>query len=197
MNSLYGKLGSGFERTIMNYIKDDNGYFKIQRKYVNDSDFDYEERRKYYRAFASFTTSYGRIALLSIIIKIEEKFGEESFLYSDTDSIYATLSVQEFKSLGVDLHKSRLGAWDIEKEFTKFKCLGPKKYILYGHEYGKNQKDKISAHCSGLPYNVQKTLNFDNFYLGAVFTKKQKKKVIGGYRLELIKFELKEFSFYR
>jgi hypothetical protein len=196
MNSVYGKLGSGFTRKIMHYVKDDNGYFKIERKYVNDNEYDYLENRKYYRPYASFTTSYGRIALISIIIKIEEKYGSDEFLYSDTDSIYATLTVEQFKTLGVELHKTKLGAWDIEKEFTKFKCLGAKKYILYGHEYGKNQKDKISPHCSGLPYEAQKTLNFDNFFLGAKFTKKQKKKVIGGYRLELQEFTLKEFTFY-
>jgi len=196
MNSLYGKLGSGFTRTIMQYVKDDNGFFKIERKYENDTEYDYEEKRKYYRAFASFTTSYGRIALISIIIKIEKMYGEKNFLYSDTDSIYATLTVDEFKALGIELHKTNLGAWDIEKEFTRFKCLGAKKYILYGHEYGKNKDDKISQHCAGLPYDAQKTLNFDNFYLGATFVKKQKKKVIGGYRLENIEFTLKEFTFY-
>jgi hypothetical protein len=94
------------------------------------------------------------------------------------------------------MHKTKLGAWDIEKVFTKFKCLGAKKYILYGHKYGKNLPDTIHQHCAGLPTNIQKDLNFDNFYLGAVFNKKQKKKVIGGYRLELIEFTLKDFTFY-
>lgn len=196
MNSLYGKLGSGFTRTIMHYVKSEEGFFKIERKYENENEYDYEEKRKYYRAFASFTTSYGRIALISIIIKIENTYGENEFLYSDTDSIYATLTVEQFKALGVELHKTKLGAWDIEKEFTKFKCLGAKKYILYGHEYGKDKPNKISPHCAGLPMESQKLLNFENFYLGAVFTKKQKKKVVGGYRLEKIEFTLKEFTFY-
>jgi hypothetical protein len=200
MNSVYGKLGSGFTRKIMEYVKDENGFFKYQRKYVNDNEYDYLENRKYYRAFASFTTSYGRIALLSIIIKIEELYGWDEFLYSDTDSIYATLTVEQFKTLGCELDKLKLGAWDIEKEFTKFKCLGAKKYLLWGHEYEEkqsNSKDQLIPHCAGLTESSQKLLTFDNFYLGAEFTKKQKKKVIGGYRLENIKFTLKEFSFYR
>jgi hypothetical protein len=196
MNSLYGKLGSGFTRKIMQYVRDEEGFFKLERKYVNDAEYDYEEMRKYYRAFSSFTTSYGRIALISIIIDIEKNYGSSKFLYSDTDSIYANLTVEQFKDLGIELHGTKLGAWDIEKEFTKFKCLGAKKYILFGHEYGKNEPDKIMAHCAGLPYETQKTLNFDNFYLGAKFEKKQKKKVIGGYRLENMLFTLKEFTFY-
>jgi hypothetical protein len=196
MNSLYGKLGSGFTRTIMQYVKDDNGFFKIERKYENDNEYDYEERRKYYRAFASFTTSYGRMQLLKVIIDIEKTYGANEFLYCDTDSIYSTLSVEQLQAIGLDLHKTKLGAWDIEKNFTKFKCLGPKKYILYGHKYGKLCENSINPHCAGLPYEAQKTLTFDNFYLGAVFTKKQKKKVIGGYRLENIEFTLKEFTFY-
>jgi len=197
MNSLYGKLGSGYERVIMKYSKGENGLFKHERKYENDRDFDYLERKKYYRAFASFTTSYGRIALQSIIIKIEEKFGEDYFLYSDTDSIYANLTVEEFKSMGIDLDPVKLGAWEIEKEFTKFKCLGAKKYILQGKEFGKEQAVKIHAHCAGLTVEAQKQLNFDNFQLGAIFHKKQKRKLKGGYRLEDIEFTLKEFTFFR
>jgi hypothetical protein len=57
MNSLYGKMGSGYERTIMECIVDENGYFKHERKYSNESEYDYEEKRRYYRAYASFTTS--------------------------------------------------------------------------------------------------------------------------------------------
>jgi DNA polymerase elongation subunit (family B) len=197
MNSIYGKLGSNCERIIYNYIKDDEGFFKHERKYISEYDYDYEEKRKYYKAYASFTTSYGRIALISIILKIEEKYGASEFLYSDTDSIYATLTVEQFKELGVELHKTKLGAWDIEKEFIKFKCLGAKKYILYGREYESDKELEIIQHCAGLPNDVQKSLNFENFYLGQVFKKKQKKKVIGGYRLEMTTFELKEFSFYR
>jgi len=204
MNSIYGKLGSGFTRKIMNYIKDDEGFFHLERKYINDSEYDYEERRKYYRPYSSFTTSYGRIALLNVIIGIEKKYGEDEFLYSDTDSVYATLSVKQFRTLGIELHKTKLGAWDIEKEFTKFKCLGAKKYLLYGHEYedelsedeNRNLPSKLFPHCSGLPNEIQDTLNFDNFYLGAIYRKKQKKKVIGGYRLEWIYFTLKDFTFY-
>jgi DNA polymerase elongation subunit (family B) len=127
---------------------------------------------------------------------IEKKFGEDEFLYSDTDSIYATLSVEELKSLGMELHHTKLGAWDIEKEFTKFKCLGAKKYILYGKEYESKYEYEIHKHCAGLPYEAQQTLNFDNFFLGAKFHKKQKKKVIGGYRLEMMEFTLKDFTFY-
>jgi hypothetical protein len=197
MNSLYGKLGSGFYRKIMNYVVDEEGYFKYQRKYVNDNEFDYLEERKYYRAFASFTTSYGRCALQQVIIDIEKNYGADKFLYCDTDSIYALLSVEQLENLGLDLDGKKLGAWDIEKEFTKFKCLGAKKYLIFGHEYGKKKKDKISPHCAGLPYDIQKMLNFDNFYLGAEFNKKQKHKKVGGYRLEWTTFKLQEFTFYR
>jgi hypothetical protein len=196
MNSLYGKLGSGFTRVITQYVKDENGYFKNERKYINDNEYDYEERRKYYRAFASFTTSYGRMALITVIVNIEKTYGAENFLYCDTDSIYSTLTVEELASIGVEMHKTKLGAWDIEKVFKKFKCLGAKKYIMYGHKYGKDLEDTIQQHCAGLPTDVQKDLNFENFFLGAKFIKKQKKKVIGGYRLENIEFTLKDFTFY-
>lgn len=196
MNSVSGKFGSGYTRKIMNYVQDDNKLFKFQRKYINDKEYDYLEKRKYYRAYISFVTSYGRQQLISTILKIENMYGQDKFLYCDTDSIYSLLSVKQLESLKIDLDGKKLGAWDIEKEFTKFKCLGAKKYILYGHEYGSSDKDKIHQHCSGLPENIQKELNFENFYLGNTFTKKQKKKVVGGYRLEWTTYKLKEFTFY-
>jgi hypothetical protein len=121
----------------------------------------------------------------------------KEFLYCDTDSIYSTLSVKQLESLGIELDGDKLGAWDIEKEFIKFKCLGAKKYLLFGKDYGSKKDNKLICHCAGLPSKIQKTLNFENFHLGAVFQKKQKKKVLGGYRLEMTSFELKEFSFYR
>lgn len=199
MNSVYGKLGSGFERIIYDYVKDKEGHFKHQRKYSSEYEFDYEEKRKYYRPYASFTTSYGRIALISIILDIEKKHGHENFIYSDTDSIYATLTVEELRNLGIDMHSTRLGAWDIETEFYKIKCLGAKKYILYGHEYDEKEENPINRlfpHCAGLPKEEQHKLTFDNFYIGAEYEKKQKRKVIGGYRLEKTTFKLQEFSFY-
>ena len=196
MNSLYGKFGSGFTRTIMTYNLNDKGLFSYERKYINESDYDYTEKRKYYRAFASFVTSYGRCKLQSVIINVEKMYGSENFLYSDTDSCYLTLSVDEIKSLGVEIDKEKLGAWDLETEFTQFKCLGPKKYMLYGHKYLKETKDHIIPHCSGLPYDVQKTLNFDRFYLGAVFKKKQKEKRIGGYKIIDTEYTITEFTFY-
>ena len=216
MNSVYGKLGTSYKRKIMEYRKNDRGIFEFVRKFDTTKEYDYEENRQYYRAYSSFVTSYGRQDLQKTICKIEELYGEDKFVYCDTDSIYCLLSVDEIKKLGIKLDGYELGAWDIEKEFYKIKTLGAKKYIVYAKDYtptkcykkenGKVKliKDKehltarphITCKCAGLPDSVRNEINFDNFYLGSKFTKKQKKKVIGGYRLERIDYSIKELLIY-
>ncbi len=196
MNSQYGKFGSSYERIIYNYVLDEkSNLFKHERKYENENEYDYEEKRKYYKPYASFTTSYGRCRLIKVIMEIEEKYGSENFLYCDTDSIYTTLTIEELKTLHIKIDGDELGAWDIEKEFYNFKCIGAKKYILYGKDNGESDKKiGLIQHCAGLPNDEQLKLNFFNFNLGEKFMKKQKTKVYGGYRLIEREFTLKDFT---
>lgn len=196
MNSVYGKLGSSFKRDIKEYVRNEKGLFEYRRKYESDKDYDYLEDRRYYRAYSSFTTSYGRMMLFKVILEIEERFGSENFIYCDTDSIYMTLNEEQLRSLHIELDKHKLGAWDIEKEFFKIKTLGAKKYIVYGREYGEIGKCHIECKCAGLPDNVREDINFDNFNFGQKFIKLQKKKVIGGYRLVNTEFTIKDFTLF-
>ena len=196
MNSIYGKLGTSYQRVIMEYVKNNHGIFEHQRKYANENEYDYLENRKYYRAYSSFVTSYGRVKLQKVIVQIEQLFGVDNFIYCDTDSIYMTLSMEQIKKLDIELDKYKLGAWDIEKEFFKIKTLGAKKYIVYARDYGKTEKCHNVCKCAGLPDNIRSEINFDNFNLGAKFTKKQKRKVIGGYSLVNTTLEIKAFMFY-
>lgn len=224
-NSVYGKLGSSFERDIKILTLNRKGIYEFTRKYENDNDCDYEEDRHYYRAYASFTTSYGRLNLFNSILEIETKFGSENFVYCDTDSIYATITYEQLLQLNIEFDKYKLGAWDIEKEFLKIKSLGAKKYMIYGKDFNsyllldkhrkntnklryktyicnnKNFKKKYEKYhlickCAGLPSEVRKEMTFENFHIGSKFYKKQKKKVYGGYRLEMTTFEIKDFTFY-
>lgn len=196
MNSVYGKLGSSFKRDIKVYEKNKHGIFEYHRKYENPNDWDYIEDRKYYRAYSSFTTSYGRMMLFKVILEIEQRFGSENFVYCDTDSIYATITEEQLRSLHITIDGHELGAWDIEKEFFKIKTLGAKKYIVYGRKYGETGKCHNVCKCAGLPDSVRNEINFNNFNFGTKFKKLQKKKVIGGYRLENTEFTIKDFTFY-
>lgn len=224
-NSVYGKFGSSFERDIRILEENKHGIYEFVRKYENNNDYDYEEERHYYRAYASFTTSYGRLNLFNSILEIEEKYGSENFIYCDTDSIYTTISYEQLRKLHIEFDSYKLGAWDIEKEFSKIKTLGAKKYMIYGKSFGtlelilkcrkkseklkykkyicndkkykkKYEKNHLMCKCAGLPSDVRTKMNFDTFHIGATFIKNQKKKVHGGYRIEETTFSIKDFTLY-
>lgn len=176
LNSFYGKLASNHIRVERNLIINEKGL----ATYISNDKYYYSEKR-YYPAFASVVTAWARVNLRTTLYKV----GYNNVLYFDTDSLYTTLNVDEIKSrCGDILHKTELGKWDIEKEYTKFKSIGAKKYILYGKSYGKNEAEKIMCKCAGLPSQVRNEQTFDTFYLGnTFFGKKVKTKVIGGYAL--------------
>lgn len=176
LNSFYGKLASNPKRVERKLILNEKGmvdFLSTDEYYLAD--------KKYYSAFSSCVTAWARVNLRTTLYKV----GFNNVLYFDTDSLYTTLQVNEIKEkCGDILHKTELGKWDIEKEYTKFKAIGAKKYMLYGKSYGKDKPYQILCKCAGLPSSVREEQNFDTFYLGAVFTgKKVKTKVHGGYAL--------------
>ncbi|MEG1150197.1 MAG: hypothetical protein RSE17_02785 [Bacilli bacterium] len=52
--------------------------------------------------------------------------GPENFLYGDTDSLY----IKDCDISKLDLHPTKLGAWDVESEFSYFRTNGAKTYVL-------------------------------------------------------------------
>lgn len=194
LNSSYGKFGSKADRNITNTITDEYGIkrFTTSTDKENHISEDYQAK-EYYRPMASFITAYGRLQIWNAILSL----GIENFLYTDTDSIYCTLSkeVAEKRLLkgGFDIDKKILGAFDNEHNFKKFKGLSQKKYML------QEVTGEIDCRCSGCPKDVQKELckeGFGGFYLGReIEGKKQKVKVIGGLLLKNVKFSISKFSF--
>ena len=174
-NSFYGKMASSVERDIRDLKINDKGLSEFK-----SDNRTYETPKKYYPSFASCVTAWARVNLRTTLYKC----GYNHVLYFDTDSLYTTLNHEELVKIGVDLHPTRLGAWDIEKEYDWFKSIGAKKYMVYGKSYGKEQEIKCICKCAGLPKEVRDTLEEEDFYLGKTFTgKKAKKRVKGGYRI--------------
>lgn len=174
-NSFYGKMASSVERDIRDLKINDKGLseFKSDNRV-------YETPKKYYPSFASCVTAWSRVNLRTTLYKC----GYNNVLYFDTDSLYTTLNYEQLKDLDIDLHPTKLGAWDIEKEYSWFKSIGAKKYILHGKSYGKAHELKCICKCAGLPKEVRDNIQEDDFYLGKTFTgKKAKKRVKGGYRI--------------
>lgn len=188
MNSFYGKMGSNYEREDRKLVyNEDNGLCEYE-----SIDACYESNRKYYPAFASAVTAWARVNLRTTLHKV----GYLDVLYWDTDSLYTRVNADTIiERCGDILHKTELGKWDIEKEYTQFKAIGAKKYILKGHDYGKSGY-KVMCKCAGLPSEVRETITFNDFYLGKTFTgKKVKTRVHGGYALIKGTYKLNKSTF--
>jgi hypothetical protein len=90
--------------------------------------------------------SWSRKVMQEIIYKAVD-LGMEIF-YSNTDSIFVSRSdAQWLQNFGIVEIGPELGQWKIEKEFTKFICLGPKTYWMrmrdgsVKHSFGQSEEE--------------------------------------------------------
>lgn len=99
----------------------------------------------------------------------------DRFIYSDTDSLH--LMGAELPD-GIEIDDFKLGAWALEKEFTRAKFLHQKCYI-------EEVDGKLEVTCAGLPKQCHSQVTFDNFEIGAKYSGKLRPKhVAGGIILE-------------
>lgn len=160
-NALYGRFGAKTKNIQKEPIRMDDGLIHFEN-YKKD------DRRVAYTAVAAFTTAYGRRHLLQTISKIRkwsnEKYGEDLYIYSDTDSAKIELKnfdedIEDLKKI-LDIHKYKLGAWKIESKFRRAKFLRVKTYIEEDFD------GKLNVVIAGFPKNLAPLLNFDNFTHG-------------------------------
>ena len=182
MNSFYGKMGSDDIRTDRILKMDENG--KIN---YGDAVNTYKTEKKYYRAFASAVTAWGRVNLRETLYKV----GHENVIYFDTDSLYTTITIDELKEkCGDIIHATELGKWDHEKTYNKFKCIGAKMYIV------QETDGTVTCKCAGLSDEVKEEMTFENFEIGAEFHgKKTTRAIKGGYVIRKGTHKIRE-SFY-
>lgn len=161
MNSLYGKFATSKTGQQKIPVFDSLGVLH----YVTGEE---EEMNSVYLPVAVFTTAEGRYLTITTSQKIrdwtEKNLGFDGYLYSDTDSCYAKLELdqlEEFKkSSGIELDPYKLGAWDVEQDnIQRFKALRQKCYI-------KEIDGKIVATVAGCPKNLSRLFNFKNFRVG-------------------------------
>ena len=179
MNAFFGKMGASYDRKDREVIMDDEGLIKYGNVVHS-----YTASKKYYPAYASAVTAWGRCNLRDTLYKV----GYNNVLYFDTDSLYTTLDEEELRfRVGDVLDDFELGKWKIEKYYDEFKCIGAKKYMLLDTD------GKTMCKCAGLPKTVRENIRFDEFYLGNEFDgKNQKKAVKGGYILTTVRFRLSD-----
>lgn len=130
-----------------------------------------------YTAISVCITSYARCKKL--IPAVQENW--QNFIYCDTDSMFLTKD-----AIGIDVDKTRLGAWDLEKTFKNIKIIGPKTYT------GVLENGEKYTRICGAPDMVKKQIDLGNFEEGREFYGKlQHKNVDGGVILKETTFTLK------
>ena len=156
---------------------------------MSDKQTKYKEQVHY----GASVTSWGRCQLRETAINV----GQDKFVYADTDSLKFEIDPEEFKNIvkekdikisfcKADKH---LGWWDFEFEFKDFKAIGQKKYM-----YTKDGQD-WKCKCAGLPANIRNEIKSkEQFYIGNVFNKQAKKKVIGGNLLLYTDYSITDLS---
>lgn len=182
LNSLYGKLATSLEvQSKIPYIGDDLViHYKLSEK---------EQKDGIYLPCGSFITAYAREKTIRTSQAIKEysieKYGIDKYIYSDTDSIHTTLSIEELKQF-CDIDDVKLGYWKHESSFTKARFIRQKTYI-------EEIDGKINITCSGLPKNCYDKVEWENFRSGFSCSGKLTfKNVIGGVKLVETDFTIKE-----
>lgn len=164
-NMLYGSFG-------ISSIKDEctpelvDGIVHIAHKKT--------ERDGRYIPYATLVTAQARRRMIDAIQK-----NYSNWLYSDTDSMYLSK-----KSVGIEINDTKSGAWKMEN-YPKGKFLRQKTYCLADNDrkiYKKFDGPKFwsTLKCAGMPDEVKKTVEWDDFKMGAKFEGRLQHRVVEG-----------------
>ena len=161
LNSLYGKFGLNPNvRGKFPYL-DEDGVIRYMLSPL-------ERRNPIYIPVATFITSYARRKTIVTSQAIKDyslaKYNKDYYIYSDTDSIHLLDMDEEELKQFVDIDDYRLGAWKLESRFSRGKYLRQKCYI-------EENEDKINVTVAGLPKNLGKYINFENFNQGLLLSR--------------------------
>ena len=164
LNSLYGKFASttsGMMKEPFLNEDEDVKYIQVEK----------EMRPPVYTALACFTTAWARNKMIR---SAQACFNR--FLYCDTDSLH----VLGLDVPNIDIHESELGYWKCEGIFSQAKYLRPKTYletfcqingdnITSPEDYEKSTTYDTEVKCCGMPDNMKRLVNYDNFKLGQLY----------------------------
>ena len=181
LNSLYGKFATSMNiQSKECFLGDDDiVHYCLTEKETKDG---------LYIPIACFITAYARNKTIKTSQAITdysiEKYGIDKYIYSDTDSISTTLSIDEVKQF-CEIDDFELGKWAHENTFENAKFIRQKTYL-------KLIDGKIHITCAGMPKSCYDFVTWENFKEG--FTcggKLVYKHVIGGVKLVETDFTIK------
>lgn len=158
LNSLYGRFGLSITARQKAPYLDENGVVRFAL-------LPEEEREPVYIPVACFITSYGRVDTIRTSMKIKEyslnKYGEDRYYYSDTDSIHCGLTDEDLEELKDDIFIDdyALGAWAKESDFDRALFIRQKCYV-------EEENGKLNVTVAGLPKYLAPLITFENFKRG-------------------------------
>ena len=165
LNALYGRFGTNPRRYETNYSLENGEEVKTRTNSLMRRLVGKEKHLVTYTAVSSFTCSYGRAVTVR-----GANSNYKRFVYGDTDSLHVT-GLETPK--GIEVHKSKLGCWKLEKTFTECKFLQRKCYAEKdenGWEYTISGFPKVSK---------SQIKDISQFNFNEKFMVKQKKTVKG------------------
>lgn len=170
LNALYGKFALNPKVQSKIPYKDELG----RVRYADDVE---EMRDPIYIPMGTFITAYARYKTITSAQKCYDRF-----MYADTDSLH--LLGTEIPE-GLEIHPTKLGAWDLEATFTRARFLRQKTYI-------EEIDGELHITCAGMPKKCYTHVTWDNFQVGQSFKGKlQLQHVKGGIVLKDIDFTIK------
>lgn len=182
LNSLYGKFAKSTQVKSKYPVLGEDGVVHYTISEAKEVD-------GIYIPIGAFITAYARKKTIATSQKIKdysiEKYGEDKYIYSDTDSIHTSLDIEECKKF-CEIDDNELGKWAWEGFASKGKFIRQKCYIEL-------IEDNLKITCAGLPQNCYDQVTWENFKEG--FTASGKltyKHIKGGVILEETDFTIKE-----
>lgn len=181
LNSLYGKFAlNPNTRTKKPYLHDGVLKFEFNETEIRDT---------IYLPVGTYTTAYSRRDIILSAQAIRDyslnKYGEDYFIYSDTDSITCKYMTDEEVKAIVPIHDTKLNHYKVETIFDKALFIRQKCYI-------KEIDGKVHTTIAGLPKGLKDKVNFENFKVGfSASGKLQPKQVKGGVVLLPTDFTIK------
>lgn len=162
LNSLYGKLATSLHAAQKEPYLDEKG--KLCFHTLPD-----EEKKGFYIPAGAYITAYGRNKTIRTSQAIRDysmkKYGEDRYWYSDTDSIWCGLTIEDLEELKdiIEIDDYKIGAWALEKQVDRFLGLRQKCYIY-------EMDGKVNVTVAGLPHYLAPLITFDNFKKGFTTT---------------------------
>lgn len=114
LNSLYGKFATSLDvQSKIPFVEDDIVHYRLSEKDKKDG---------IYLPIGAFITAYAREKTIRTSQAIKDysiqKYGQDMYIYSDTDSIHTLLSIEELKQF-CDIDDIRLRSLETRRKFYK------------------------------------------------------------------------------